>query len=372
MPNEIEYDPAMHYLVAGGSIRTRLDGDWAEASNNDIFELMDAIFSAAKPIDNDDKPSESSNPPYLLESIQSAGTNPARMTLRSNTSLPLYMEIGFKSNGDKNMYIKVVSGNCAYTLIKVCNSDTGRHPCHWAVLRGKYGETCVLMGMDKSINLNNNTEFPTPYDYHGPDSPVEMRNNLCKYTTPSFFIAHVMDSLTNTTGYSAVLFPVSPAGSSKAYAPDDPYKEFVRYIDASTFSNPSEANEYRTRPSSSATAGWMPKYFMVAGDNTYYARNYEDLAPMDLFTPTAFTYQLTAAFSPMSRCVTCSTLMEVWGGTPIPDDTTGMIHTGPEVIVMGSGAEAKYYLRAGNIFVPVTAPPEDPESEDDDDEEEET
>lgn len=368
MANEIEYDPAMHYLVAGGTIRARVDNDiWRAAAESDIYEMMDAVFSAAKPVDNDDKPSESSNPPYLLESIQSAGANQARMTLRSNTGLPLYIEIGFDSG---LLYIKTVSGNCSYTYTK--NVGHINCPCHWAVLRGKYGETCVLMGVDSSFDLTT-IDDPAQYAQYAP-IPVEMRNNLCKYTTPSFFIAHVMDSLTNTTGYSAVLFPVSPTGngSSEAYAQDDPYKEFVSYIDVTTsFSGTTEVNEYRTGPSS-PTTGWMPKYFMVAGDNTYYARNQGDSAPMDLFTPTAFTYQLTAAFSPMSRCVTCSTLMEVWGGTPIPDDTTGEIHTGPEVIVMGSGAEAKYYLRAGNIFVPVSAPPEDPESEDDNDEEEET
>lgn len=369
MPNEIEYDPAMHYLVAGGTIRARVNTDeWRAAAESDIYELLSAIFSAAKPADNDDKPSESSNPPYLVESAQSKGVNPARITLKSNSNLPLYLEIGFNSS---TLYIKAVSGNCTYTYSK--NTNHPNRPCHWAVLRGNYGETCVLMGVDDSFDLTS-IEHPAEYAQHAP-IPVEMRNNLCKYTTPSFFITHVMDSLTNNTGYSAILIPVSPTGNgcSINYSQGDSYKEFISYMNVSTFSGTSVANTYYTPQSPPNVSGyWMPLYYMVSGDITYYANNQDDPIPTSLFSTTAFTYQLTAAFSPMSRCVTCSTLMEVWGSTPIPDDTTGVIHTGPEVIVMGSGAEAKYYLRAGNIFVPVSAPPEDPESEDDDDEEEET
>jgi hypothetical protein len=115
----------------------------------------------------------------------------------------------------------------------------------------------------------------------------------------------------------------------------------------------------------------MPKYYMVAGDNVYYAKNHEDGIPITLFSYLAPTYNLVPVYSPMSRCVSVTMLMETWGGMPDPNGsgTTGIPHLGPESIEIGSSTNLKHFIRSGNIFMPVTpsaSPDPDPDPEDDD------
>lgn len=365
MPTE-ELDNAVQYVVSCGYIRVRTDTmAWKDAAALDISTFISALAGAC-PNGNVEDWTASTNPPKFIQTGGVIGSSldytGGSIFVNSNTSIELRMQ--FVIQNDNSFHIIVKNGACKYDML--ISPGGAARPCYWAILRGDMGELAVVLGYDADTNLNS---ISNPNDFSG-DHPVDIKNNLCRYTTVTFFMAHVADSLYNTTGYCAVMIPCPPTGpgSSTPYEASDEFAEFETYIDVA---NIGIDTHYRRQLPSGSYAGYMPKYYMVAGDNVYYAKNHEDSIPITLFSYLAPTYNLVPAYSPMSRCVSVTTLMETWGGMPDPNGsgTTGVPHLGPESIEIGSSTSLKHFIRSGNIFMPVTpsaSPDPEPDPEDDD------
>lgn len=361
MPNEIVFDPAVQYVVKDGTMRIRTDTDeWRTAADEDIATFIKAIKDASPTVGSVEWGS-SGNPPDFIENISPTyGT----IFLRSNTSSSLSVQFKAESNALK-MVIK--NGTCSFTYNLGLSGSARAY--HWAILSGINKELCILIGCSDETE-DQLRGYQSPYGYSPPSSDIR-KNNLCKYTTPALFIVHTLDSFTNNTGYSSILIDTFPSPTT-AYSSDSEYKEFKYYVNAGG----GISKKYYANTPSGSYSGWMPKYYLICGDWMYYVRNSTESMPTSTFSYNAPTYNLAPVYSTVSRCVTVTTLLETWGNMPEPDydpqdgsESWGIPHLGPELIEMGPSSDLLYYLRAGNIFMPV-AKPADPEPEEDEDEDE--